>query len=123
MRDDGFRPLGGRHRNARVERIGGVDRLLELPPQLVEPLLRPAPLSVHAHRRMDERLAAFERLEPDDVGVSRRRRIEDDTAADRRPRAQDDAVAAGGHDGAREAQLREAVAGARDAGGGVSAVP
>ena len=68
---------------------------------------------------MDERLAALERLEPGEVGVPRRRRIEDDTAADGRPGAQDDAVAAGRDDGPREAQLREAVAGARDAGGGL----
>ena len=116
MRDDGLRPLGGRNRNARVERIGGVDRAVELGAKLVEPLLRPAPLAVDADRSVDEGLAALERLEAREVGVPRRVRVEDDSAADRRPGAQDDAVAARRDDGPRQAQLREAVAGARDAG-------
>ena len=116
MRDDGFRPLGGGNRNARVERIRGVDRLAQLGAELVEPLLRPAPLPVHADGSVDEGLAALERLEAREVGVPRRVRVEHDPAADRRPGAQHDAVSTRRDDGPRQAQLGEAVAGAGDAG-------
>ena len=77
MRHDSSRPLGGRDRNAGVERVGGVDRLVEVAAKLVEPLLRPTPLSVDADGGMDEGLAALERLEAGEVGMARRVRVED----------------------------------------------
>jgi hypothetical protein len=66
-----------------------------------------------------ERLAALERLEPRDVGVAWRSRIEDDPAGDGRAGAENDVVAARCYDRSGEAQLREPVAGARDAGEGL----
>ena len=119
MRDDGLRPLGGRHRHPRIERIGGVDGTVEVGTKLVEPLLRPLPLAVDPDRSMDEGLAALERLEAGEVGVPRRVRVEDDAAADRRAGAQDDSVAAGGDYRPRQTELGEAVAGAGDARGGL----
>ena len=113
MRDDRPGPLGGGDRNAGIERIGGVDGALQFGAKLVEPLLRPLPLTVHANRRVDERLAALERLESREVGVPRRRRIEHHSAADRGVGAQHDTVAARRDDRPRQAQLGEAVAGAR----------
>ena len=47
--------------------------------------------------------------------MPRRRRIEHDPAADGRSRTKHDAVSPGRDDGTRQAQLGEAVAGARDA--------
>ena len=119
VRDDRLRPLGGGNRDAGVERIGGVDRTVELGTKLVEPLLRPPPLAVDAHRGVDEGLAALERLEAGEVGVPRRARVEDDAAADGRAGAQDDPVATRGDDRPRQAELREPVAGAGDASGGL----
>jgi len=66
-----------------------------------------------------EDFAALERLEPRGVGVPGRGGVEDGSAGDRRPRAEDDAVAPRGDDRARQAQLREAVSGPRDAGRGL----
>src|SRR5207344_3480908 len=99
-----------------IERIRSVDGALQVGAKLVEPLLRPLPLTVHANRRVDERLTPLERLESRELGMARRRRIEHHPTADGGVGAQHDTVAARRDHGPREAELGEVVAGACDAG-------